>query len=220
MAPAKKTATQSIANYDARIDAYIAKAQPFAWPIIEYLRECAHAAWPEVVEAMKWQQPFFCHANGKIICHVGACKQHCRIGLWNSAAAKQLREAHKVPTEAGEGLVFRVESLKDLPARKLFVACIRGAAEAAATGKATMRRKDYQTPKPPAVVPDDLAAALKKNKPAQKTFDNFTAPSHRREYVEWITSAKQEETRKRRIAQAVEMLAAGKTRNWKYETKR
>jgi uncharacterized protein YdeI (YjbR/CyaY-like superfamily) len=83
-----------------------------------------------------------------------------------------------------------------------------------------MRRKDYQTPKPPAVVPDDLAAALKKNKAAQKAFDSFTAPSHRREYVEWITSAKQEETRKRRIAQAVEMLAAGKTRNWKYETKR
>jgi uncharacterized protein YdeI (YjbR/CyaY-like superfamily) len=204
-------------NYDARIDAYIAKVQPFARPIIEYIRDCAHAAWPEIVETMKWGQPFFCHANGKIVCHIGAFKQHCRVGMWNTAAAAQLREAHKVPTEAGEGLVFRVESLKDLPPRKTLIACIRGAAEAAATGKSTMRRKDYQTPKPPLEVPPDFAAAMKMNKAAQKTFDSFTAPSHRREYVEWITGAKQEETRKRRIAQAVEMLAEGKTRNWKYE---
>jgi uncharacterized protein YdeI (YjbR/CyaY-like superfamily) len=212
---AKKSSTAP--NFDTRIDAYIAKAAPFARPIVEYVRECAHAAWPEIVETIKWQQPFFCHANGKIVCHIGTFKQHCRMGVWNSAAAASIRKIAGVQTEEGEGLVFRIESLADLPPKKALIACIRGAAEAAATGKATMRRKDYQTPKTPLAVPADFAAALKKNKAARKTFDGFTAPSHRREYIEWITGAKQEETRTRRIAQAVELLAEGKTRNWKYE---
>ena len=66
------------------------------------------------------------------------------------------------------------------------------------------------------VVPDYLTAALKKNKPAQKTFDNFP-PSCRKEYVEWITEAKTEPTREKRLAQTLEWLAEGKRRNWKYE---
>ncbi len=64
-------------------------------------------------------------------------------------------------------------------------------------------------------VPDELAAALKKNAKARATFEGFS-PSHRREYVEWITEAKREQTRARRIAQAVAWMAEGKARNWKY----
>ncbi len=203
---------------DARIDLYITKAAPFAQPIIEHVRECVHTAWPDVVETMKWQQPFFTHENGKIIANIGAFKEHCRFGLWNAEAAAVLRVAAGHEATA-EGSVVRIESLRDLPAKKELIAAIRKASEAAATGKATMRRKQYQTPKAPLEVPADLLAAFKKSKPAQKTFDGFTAPSHRREYVEWITGAKQPETRKRRIAQAIEMLAEGKTRNWKYETR-
>ena len=65
-------------------------------------------------------------------------------------------------------------------------------------------------------MPEDFAAALAKQPGAQAAFDAF-APSHRREYLEWITDAKREETRGKRIAQSVEWLAEGKKRNWKYE---
>ena len=63
--------------------------------------------------------------------------------------------------------------------------------------------------------PPDLAAALKKNAQARATFDGFS-PSHKKEYIEWIVEAKRDETRQRRLSQAIEMLAEGKTRNWKY----
>lgn len=60
-----------------------------------------------------------------------------------------------------------------------------------------------------------LTAALRKNKAARVTFDGFSA-SHRGEYVEWITEAKTEETRTRRLQTAIAWMAEGKSRNWKY----
>jgi uncharacterized protein YdeI (YjbR/CyaY-like superfamily) len=48
------------------------------------------------------------------------------------------------------------------------------------------------------------------------TFEGF-APSHRRDYLEWIVEAKQAATRAKRIEQAVEWMAQGKKRHWKYE---
>ncbi|MBN8610482.1 MAG: YdeI/OmpD-associated family protein [Deltaproteobacteria bacterium] len=66
------------------------------------------------------------------------------------------------------------------------------------------------------VVPDELNDGLKKNKAANTTWKALS-PSHKREYVSWITEAKKPETRSRRIAQALEMLAAGiRDRNAKY----
>ena len=70
-------------------------------------------------------------------------------------------------------------------------------------------------PKPPLKTPAAFATALKKNRKAQANFDAFP-PSHKREYIEWITDAKQEATRERRIDTAVEWIAEGKQRNWKY----
>ena len=70
-------------------------------------------------------------------------------------------------------------------------------------------------PKPPPAQPDDLAAALAKNRAARATFERFP-PSQQREYVDWIVEAKRADTRQRRLLQAIEWLAEGKPRNWKY----
>ena len=64
-------------------------------------------------------------------------------------------------------------------------------------------------------MPDYFSAALDKNKKALATFEGFSY-SHKKEYVEWITEAKQEETRARRMKTTLEWLAQGKARNWKY----
>jgi len=77
-------------------------------------------------------------------------------------------------------------------------------------------RPKPKTDKKELVVPDYFVAALKKNKKAQAAFDAFSY-SHRKEYLEWITEAKTEETRQRRIATALEWLSEGKSRMWKYE---
>ncbi len=199
-------------RFDPRIDLYISKAPAFARPVIEYVREVVHEACPDVVETMKWQQPFFCHTNGKVVVFISAFKQHLRFGIWNAEAAAVLREA----AGQGEGATTRtvkVSSLKELPAKKKMIASFRQAWNDAGEGKTVMRRS--KTPKPALEVPAEFAAALRKSKPAQAVFEKFS-PSCRREYILWIADAKQQATRDRRMAQAVEWIAEGKQRNWKY----
>lgn len=81
--------------------------------------------------------------------------------------------------------------------------------------KAPSRMKSRAKTAKEVVVPDALDAALKKNKKARETFDAFS-PSHKREYAEWIADAKGEDTRRRRVETAIEWMAEGKPRNWKY----
>ena len=77
------------------------------------------------------------------------------------------------------------------------------------------RKPKAAKPKKPLAEPDYFLAAIKKNKKALATYEKFS-PSHKREYIEWINDAKGEDTRARRIKQAVEWMAEGKARNWKY----
>jgi uncharacterized protein YdeI (YjbR/CyaY-like superfamily) len=63
--------------------------------------------------------------------------------------------------------------------------------------------------------PADLLAALRNNAAARLGYDALS-PSHKREYIEWITEARRDDTRKRRVADAVEWMAEGRIRNWKY----
>ena len=65
-------------------------------------------------------------------------------------------------------------------------------------------------------MPADLAQALAGNPAARASFEGFP-PSARREYIEWLLEAKREDTRRKRLVQAVEWMAEGKWRNWKYE---
>lgn len=198
-----------MAHRDPRIDAYIARQADFARPILEYLREAVHEACPGAEETLKWGAPSFVHAGG-ILCMMAAFKQHASFGYWKEALV-----VGEDPAREGMGSYGRLASLKDLPPRKTLLAHIRKAAKVNEAGAKTPGPRKATAPKPPAEAPADLLAALKRNAKARKTFEAF-APSHRREYIEWITEAKRAETREKRIAQAVEWMAEGKPRNWKY----
>ena len=193
---------------DPRVDAYIAKSAEFARPILEHFREVVHGACPEAEETLKWGMPHFVHRG--ILCHLASFKAHCAFGFHNSAllfdGARQRKEAM--------GDLGRIASVADLPPKRELVRLVRAARRLNEEGVAAPRAK--ASPRPPVEVPGDLAAALKANAKARATFEAFP-PSHRREYVEWITEAKQDETRRRRLAQAVEWMAEGRSRNWKYE---
>ena len=65
-------------------------------------------------------------------------------------------------------------------------------------------------------VPEILLEALAKDERAAETFNNFPAGC-RREYIQWITEAKTDATREKRVATTLEWLREGKRRNWKYE---
>jgi uncharacterized protein YdeI (YjbR/CyaY-like superfamily) len=195
-------------SHDPRIDAYIANAAPFAQPILEKLRAIVHEACPGAVETLKWSMPCFMHAGG-ILCSMAAFKQHVSFGFWKHA----LVMGEGVERD-GMGSFGKMASTRDLPPKKELLALVAKAARLNEQGVKTPARK-AATPKPPPVAPDDLAAALKGNKAAAATFKAFP-PSHQREYIQWLTEAKREETRAKRLSQAIEWLAEGKPRNWKY----
>jgi hypothetical protein len=197
-----------MARKDPRIDAYLKTAPAFARPVLERVRKVVHDACPEVVETLKWSNPAFEHHG--LLAGFAAFKAHCTFGFWKDALmrSREGAKAAKLLDRLG-----KMTSVEDLPPDAAIAKLVRIAAEL--NEKGVKVEKPKAAPKPPVEVPADLKAALGKNKKARATFDAFS-PSHRREYVEWIVEAKQEATRQRRLAQAIEWMAEGKVRMWKY----
>lgn len=197
--------------HDPRIDAYIAKAAPFARPILTYLREVVHEACPTVEETVKWGSPHFDHKG--IMCGMAAFKAHCAFGFWKASLIPGLK-ANRANGGEAMGNLGCIRAIDDLPPRVELLGFVTQAARLNEEGVAAVRPK--KAAKPPAEVPPELAAALAANRKAQAVFEAFP-PSHRREYIQWIVEAKRDETRARRIAQTVEWVAEGKQRHWKYQ---
>jgi uncharacterized protein YdeI (YjbR/CyaY-like superfamily) len=193
---------------EPRIDAYIAKAQPFARPILEKVRERVHAAVPDVEEAIKWSMPAYL-SGGKILLITAAFKGHAALNFWRG---QELESSHS--SVGAMGQFGRIKSADELPSDAELDRLIRGAAELARNAPAS--RKAKHEPKPEAAMHADFAAALAKAPKAKAALEGFP-PSARRDYLEWISDAKQDATRAKRIASAIEWLSEGKRRNWKYE---
>ena len=205
-------------THSPKVDAYIEKAQPFAQPVLEHIRSLMHEACPDVEEAIKWSMPFFVY-KGAILANMAAFKQHCAFGFWGQEMTAFLRKA-KVANGDAMGSLGRLSSVKDLPADKDMLVWMRTAAQSVDDGEykspIAARSRVAKPEKSAPETPPQFAAALKKNKKAAAVFEKFS-PSCKREYIEWIADAKREETRDKRIAQAVEWIAEGKQRNWKYQ---
>ncbi|MBL8288521.1 MAG: YdeI/OmpD-associated family protein [Rubrivivax sp.] len=208
---------------ERRVDAYIAAAQPFAQPILARLREDVHAACPEAAEAIKWSMPFFVY-GGRNLAHMAAFRAHCAFGFELGRAVVDLgREAQAM------GQFGRITKLDDLPSRAELRRLVRKAAALIDAGQRAPRapKSGSGESTPPAAkravhvppLPAAFAEALAHDAGARRVFDAL-APSHRRDYVEWIAEAKRDQTRARRVAQALAWLAEGKRRNGQYERAR
>jgi uncharacterized protein YdeI (YjbR/CyaY-like superfamily) len=195
-------------NTDPRVDAYIEKSADFAKPILQHLRKLVHDACPDVVETWKWSFPCFDHKG--MMCHMASFKQHCTFGFWKQS----LMESDILPKETtAMGSFGRITSLQDLPPDAAIKKLIKQAMKLNEAGvkvaKPKLVKKDV-------VVPDVLLEALARNGKAAETFNNFP-PGAKREYADWITDAKTDATREKRLANTIEWLAEGKKRHWKYE---
>jgi uncharacterized protein YdeI (YjbR/CyaY-like superfamily) len=201
---------------DPRVDAYIARSADFAKPILRHLREIVHEGCPECDEDIKWGHPSFTYKG--IMAGMAAFKSHATFGFWRGGAIVSARD-RKDGDESGMGQFGRITSVDELPSRKVLLGYVKEAAKLQEAGavapKAKTRTKPRVRVKVP-TIPVAFKSALAHNRKAQVTFEAF-APSHRKEYVEWIAEAKTEETRDRRIETALGWLAEGKRRNWKYE---
>jgi uncharacterized protein YdeI (YjbR/CyaY-like superfamily) len=201
-----------------KVDAYIEKAQPFAKPILVHLRKAIHAGCPEVEETIKWSMPFF-EYHGVILCNMSAFRQHCSLGFWGLEIGAILRKAGVV-RDGAMGSLGRITSVDALPPEKKIIDWVAQAAALIESGKEkspiAARPRVVKPARAALKTPPDFSRALSKNKKATATFSAFS-PSCRREYIEWIVSAKRAETREQRIVTAVGWIAEGKQRNWKYQ---
>jgi uncharacterized protein YdeI (YjbR/CyaY-like superfamily) len=194
---------------DARVDTYIAKSADFAQPILAHIREVVHSACPDVEETMKWSHPHFIYKG--MLCSTASFKEHCAFAFWKGSLI--FKDA-RADDEKAMGQFGRITKLSELPSKKVLTSYIKQAMKLNDEGVKTPSRTKPKAPRELAV-PDELTNALRKDAKAKATFEKFS-PSHKREYVEWITEAKTEATRNRRLETAIEWMAEGKSRNWKY----
>lgn len=194
---------------DPRIDAYIAKAPVFARAILEHVREHVHAVLPDAEEAVKWSMPAYT-VGGKIVLITAAFKSHMALNFWRG---QELRG--NTANADAMGQFGKIASLDELPGDPELDRLIREAAELAKSAPAP--RKTKHAPKPAPELHPEFAAALAKAPKAKAMLDSFPS-SAQRDYLEWIAEAKQDATRSKRIATAIEWLSEGKRRHWKYES--
>jgi uncharacterized protein YdeI (YjbR/CyaY-like superfamily) len=194
---------------DPRIDAYIAKAQPFARPILEKVRKCVHSVLPNAEEAIKWSMPAYT-VDGKIVVITAAFKAHAAINFWRG---QELRGSNANAEAMGQ--FGKLKSIEDLPSDAELDRLIREAADLAKSAPAPRKTKNEPTPTP--AMHPELVAALERAPKAKAALNGFP-PSAQRDYFEWIAEAKQDGTRQKRIATTIEWLSEGKRRHWKYES--
>jgi uncharacterized protein YdeI (YjbR/CyaY-like superfamily) len=204
----------SMAKKDKRIDAFIAKAEPFAQPILTHIRELVHEACPDVVETIKWGMPHFDYMG--MMCGMAAFKKHAIMGFWKASLMRDKKLMENAASETSMGHLGRLTSLADLPSDKIIKAYIREAMELNEMGAKVVKTRPAKAKK--LTVPAYFKKAIEKSRPASKNFEAFS-PSRRNEYIEWITGAKTEVTRDKRMKTAVEWIAEGKGMNWRYEKK-
>lgn len=187
-----------------KIDAYFFDAEPFAREICEYLRELIHHVYPEVKEEWKWGPNF--QKEGKMILGIGAFKKHVHLAFYHGASMKDKYKLFNYGFENDHNRSIKITSMEEIDEKKLL-----------ATIKEAFSIKIPETPKEKKTIatPPGLAEWLK----AQKLYDYFESQSysHRKEYIEWISSAKKEETRTTRLKKMKQMLKEKKGLNDKYK---
>jgi uncharacterized protein YdeI (YjbR/CyaY-like superfamily) len=208
-----KYSLSSTSQKDTRVDAYFDKAHPFAKPILHHLRELIHTTCPDVEETIKWSFPHFDYKGA--FCSIASFKEHCSFGFWK---ASLMKDAHKMKgnNEDAMGIAGKIKRLSDLPPDNILIGWIKEAMKLNEEGVKLAARKKTEITE--LVIPDYFTKVLSKNKKALKIFETFS-PSHKKEYLQWITEAKTEDTRNRRMETALEWIGEGKGKNWKYEKK-
>lgn len=199
-------------KYNIQVDEYIEKSPDFAQPILSYLRETIHECCPEAEEAIKWKFPAFMY-KGKILCSVTSFKQYCSLGFWLHGEMKTLKEMETTAEKSSMFSLGKLTKMEDLPSKVQLKKMMKEAMELTDMG---VTMKKAAPSKVETEVPDYFQAALNENKKASEVFEKGS-PSFRKEYINWITEAKTETTRNKRMEQALEWLAEGKSRNWKYQ---
>lgn len=201
-------------KYSSQIDTYIEKSQDFAKPILNYIRETVHEFCPDAEETMKWSFPHFIYKD-KNLCAMASFKQHCTFGFWLEKEMKTMQDITRDIEKTSMFSLGKITKIEDLPSKPQLKKAIKEAMELTDMGVTLKKAAPSKTE---VEIPDYFQSALSENNKALQIFEK-ASPSFRKEYITWITEAKTEATRNKRMEQALEWIAEGKGRNWKYERK-
>lgn len=178
----------------------------FSWPMANHLREWILEWEPDLTESIKWNM--LCFSGRKLVCGLSACQKHLGVAFFRGT---ELPDPAKLFTPGGENNTnirsVRITELEKLE-RRAFRELLHAAVELDGEPSVPPLPKKKRTPFP---IPDYFAKALAKNKRAANFFASL-APTYQREYIVWLTFAKQTETRNRRLKETLAALAAG--RKW------
>ena len=205
-------------NLSVEIDSYIEKAADFAKPILMKIREVVHKANPEITECIKWSFPNF-EYQGQILCSMSAHKKHCSFGFWRG---NEMEDPDNILQQIGKtamGQLGQLTSIEDLPSVEILTKYLHQAIGLSAKIKVKSSSNSHNQSRKrisPPEIPDYFNEALEQSAEAKMNFEKFSN-SCKREYVVWITEAKTEKTRMKRLSEALEMIKEGKQRNWKYQ---
>jgi uncharacterized protein YdeI (YjbR/CyaY-like superfamily) len=201
-------------KFNPKVNEYIANSADFAKPILEHLRQLIHDTCPLAEEKIKWGMPFFDY-NGEMLCNMASFKHHCAFGFWKAKLMKDASILAVAQSEQAMGHLGKITALSDLPPDEKLIEYI---IEAMVLNEKGIKIKKTKPEKSVEMdLPSDFKEKLAANSTAIEYFESKSA-SFRKEYIVWIIEAKSETTRKARIDQAVEWIAEGKSRLWKYET--
>ena len=180
------------------VDEYIASAAECTRPILVKLRRIFQKASPKLEEAIKWGVP--CYGCKGPVAGFAAYQRHVSWGLWKS---RLVNDPDGLLDRRGIVMGGKIRTLSDVPPASKLTGLIRQVI--------ALNEAGIKNPKPPdPKLPDDLAAAMKKNGRATKHYAAFT-PARKWQYVNWINQAKRPETRAKRIETAVARMGEGKT---------
>ena len=202
-------------NPNPAVDAYIANAESFAQPILAHWRSLVHHYCPDGTEVVKWSFPHF-EYKGDNLCVIAAYKNHCSFAFLKAELMTDPRLKANKDLKPIKRFLGKITRMEDLPPDDEFVAMLKDAMLLNEQDIKVTREKPTKDKPKILDTPDYLQAALAAHPTAKEVFES-KSNSFRKEYIIWISDAKTDDTRQKRIAEALAWIAEGKGRFWKHQ---
>ncbi|WP_293304121.1 YdeI/OmpD-associated family protein [Pedobacter sp. UBA5917] len=200
---------------NSAIDTYIAAAEDFAKPILNHWRRLINENCKQVEEAIKWGIPHFDY-KGDHMCVMAAYGKHCSFTFLKGELMSDPRLKAGKDVKPIKRFLGKITRLDELPPDQEFIAFIKEAMALNENGVKIKREKSVDEKPKILDTPDYLQDALNGNPKAKEVYE-AKSNSFRKEYIIWISDAKTDETRQKRINEALEWIADGKGRFWKHK---
>lgn len=190
----------------ALIDKGISELEPFAQGICKRLRKLILSADPEIIEDWKWGPNYY--LNG-MVCGFWGFKKHVSFVFFQGSLLKDKKKILLQNQGNVHNRHIKFTDVKQID-DKVILEYLFEAIDNNRKGLKINETKDKTI-----VIPSDVEKVFKKAK-VLAYFESL-AFSHRKEYIQWIESSKKEETRTKRIEQAIEKLLDKQSMHAKYK---